>query len=91
MVTIDFKHFGVFTDITQTKKVNVDIRKTLADILYKEYDGIVAHNLAFRIYRSDEAIALNEEEKGLLNLVGERGTGVFRDSLAIAMTEPEEM
>lgn len=48
MTTIDFKHFCIFTDITQT-------------------------------------------EKGLLNLVGECGTGVFRDPLAIAMTEPEEM
>lgn len=33
MTTIDFKQFCIFTDITQTEKVNVDISKTLADIL----------------------------------------------------------
>ena len=66
MSKINFKEFGVFTDISKTKKDTVDARLAVSDNLYKHANGIAAHDLAMRIYHSEGEIELNEQDKALL-------------------------
>lgn len=89
MAKIDFKKFRIFTDISQERTAEVDVRKTVADVLYMQFSGIAAHDLAFRIYRSEGEIDLNDDEKSLLTQLGDKSTGVFRDSLAAALNNEQ--
>lgn len=69
--------------------MEVDARKTVADVLYMQFSGIAAHDLAFRIYRSEGEMEVNDEEAELLTQLGDRSTGVFRDSLHAALDTGE--
>ena len=78
---IDFNHFKMFTDISQENTVEEDAHKTFSDLLYKNYNGIQAHDLALRIYRSDGEIELSDEDVALLTNFVENGfTPIFIDS-----------
>lgn len=81
MKTIDFKHFRVFTDITQKETVEADASFQFADMLYKKSDGIVAHDLALRIYRAEGPVKLRDEEQDALkSFVEANCTPLFIDS-----------
>lgn len=80
MKKINFKKFRLFTDISRTSTVEVDATKDLADVIYKTANGILAHDVAFRIYRSDGEIELSDEEQSFLTKFLEGGTPQFRDS-----------
>ena len=90
MKKIDLKRFHLFTDITKERTVEVDARKTVANVLYTKFSGIVAHDLAFRIYKAEGGIEVNEEEAALLSQFGDQCTGVFRDSLSAALVSADE-
>lgn len=81
MKNIDFKRFKIFTDITREKTSLMDVRKPLADTLYKNANGIVAHDLALRIYRSDGEIELEDSDVRLLRDFANTLTPIFMDSL----------
>lgn len=81
MKNIDFKQFKFFTDITREKTSLVDVRKPLADTLYKNANGIVAHDLALRIYRSNGEIELEDSDVRLLRDLANILTPIFMDSL----------
>ena len=81
MKQIDFKNFKQYTDISHETTTTVDIRRGCADLLYKNVNGVVAHDLAFRIYRSEEPISLNEEEEKIILQLAENGLPIFMDSL----------
>ena len=81
MKKINFKQFKTFTDITREKTSLVDVRKPLADALYKNANGIAAHDLALRIYRSDGEIELEESDAQLLRNFAKTLTPIFMDSL----------
>lgn len=79
--SIDFKHFRVFTDITQTKTEEVDVALEFSDMLYKKRSGIVAHDLALRIYHADGPVEFTQDELDALRpFVEEYFTPVFIDS-----------
>lgn len=80
MKTINFKSFKTFTDITQEHTTESDIRREFADLMYKNMNGIVAHDLALRIYRSEGPIELTEEEINLIREFISNGTPIFQDS-----------
>jgi hypothetical protein len=81
MPKIDFKHFRVFTDITQEKTEVVDLSFQFSDMLYKKSNGIVAHDLALRIYKAQGAVEFTEEELTALKpFVEENFTPLFIDS-----------
>lgn len=80
MKKINFKQFKTFTDITCEKTSLVDVRKPLADALYKNANGIAAHDLALRIYRSDGEIELEESDAQLLRNFAKNLTPIFMDS-----------
>lgn len=79
--TIDFRHFKVFTDISQKESNEVDIAFQVADLLYKKSNGIVAHDLAHRIYKADGPVEFTQEELDALKpFVEENFTPLFIDS-----------
>lgn len=82
MKKINFKEFGYYADITHRQQVRRDVCREIADLLYGNVQGIVAHDLAFKIYRSEGAIEVTDEEAQLLVRVFEHfTTGVFIDGL----------
>ena len=81
MKQIDFKNFKQYNDISHETTTTVDIRRAFADLMYKNMNGIVAHDLALRIYRSEEPITLNEEEEKIVMQLAENGLPIFMDSL----------
>lgn len=81
MKKIDFRHFKMFTDIAQEKTVEEDVHATFSDLLYKNLNGIQAHDLALRIYRAEGPVELSEDDLSLLNGFVESGfTPLFIDS-----------
>jgi len=81
MPKIDFKHLKVFTDITQEKTQEVDISLQFSDMLYKKCNGIVAHDLALRIYKAEGPVEFSQQELDALKpFVEENFTPIFIDS-----------
>lgn len=80
-MTINFKEFKQFEDITQTKTVCFDARKPFADLMYKNINGIVAHDLALRIYRSEGDMELTDEEWDMVVNFAKKLSPIFYDSL----------
>ena len=83
MKKIDFRNFKVFTDISHEKTETLDIALMFSDMLYKRVNGIMAHDLALRIYRSAEPVEFTDEEMALLKpFVEANFTPIFIDSFA---------
>ena len=80
MKKIDFKHFKMFTDISHENLIEQDLHRDFADLLYKNVNGIAAHDLALRIYRSEKPVELSDEEIALLREFIKNGTPIFIDS-----------
>ena len=81
MKKIDFRNFKVFTDISGEKTETLDITLMFSDMLYKRVNGIVAHDLALRIYRADKSVEFTDEEIGMLKpFVDANFTPCFIDS-----------
>lgn len=87
MVEINFKEFKVYTDITHEYAVEQDIRKDFADAMYKNLNGVVAHDVALRIYHSERAVLLNNEEYDLVMSFSKGMTPIFQDSLTANVVE----
>lgn len=66
MKRLNLKQLEIFTDIRHTQCVVQDVRETLADAIYSNCPGIKAHDLAFKVYRSDENTEFTDEDCGLL-------------------------
>ncbi len=72
----------MFLDITQEKTQIVDVSRDLADTIYKNANGIMAHDLAFRIYRSEGQLELTDDELAFLASFLNSTTPIFQDSFA---------
>lgn len=87
---IDFKHFTVPTGINGLHKRTGDARESFADIIYTMVNGIRAHALAMKIYKSDGTEEYTDAEVRLMKDVAERYcTPAFIDGLR-AQTEQKE-
>ena len=87
---IDFKHFTVPTGINGLHKQTGDARESFADIIYTMVNGIRAHALAMKIYKSDGTEEYTDAEVRLMKDVAERYcTRAFIDGLR-AQTEQNE-
>ena len=71
----------MFTNIAQDKTETQDLSLEFADFMYKNTNGIVAHDLAHRIYKSEGEIEISEEEESLILNLAANMTPVFLDSL----------
>ena len=87
MKTIDFRHFKMFTDISQTGTTETDVSKEFADTIYKNANGIVAHDLALRIYRATEPVQVSDEELAFLKSFIAGTTPLFQDSFSNNIVE----
>ena len=81
MKKIDFQHFKMFQDIAHEQVLETDARKDLADILYKNVNGVAALDLAMRIFKSNGEMELSEDDLKILQPFVEGGfTPAFIDS-----------
>lgn len=90
MKTVDFKHFKLYKSIDHSESVELDARKEFADTLYKNSNGIVAHDLAFRIYKSDDPVELTDDEYTLCVDIASAGRPIFYDSFIDNVIDTEQ-
>lgn len=82
MRTINFKEFKLPIGISQSKVRIIDAREGFADLVYMNINGIAAHSLAFKIYRSEGAIDFTDSELVMIRRVAEGfATPAFIDGL----------
>ena len=77
---MNFKEFKMYADIKHSKKLVVDVREQLADLIYKQSRGVVAHNLAFRILTAEGDIEINSAENDVITSILNLCTPQFQDS-----------
>lgn len=77
---IDFRKFPLYTSIKRDKTEEVDISEVVANTIYMNVGGVVAHSLALRIYNDGE-VELNEKEVEVIKRVAEGFVGVVADSI----------
>ncbi len=88
MAKINFRQFKLFTDITQERTDIVDVSRAFANTLYTRGSGIVMHDLALRIYRSEGEMELTPEEANIIRRAGEQFcTPIFSDSINANLVE----
>ena len=81
MVKINFSDITVYTDIGKTLAQRVDIRKEVANDLYKNGTGIAFHALALKIYNGEGEQEFSDEEYSILmNYVRQMGTPMMIDA-----------
>lgn len=77
---VNFKELHVYTSIRKDKTENVDVSEVIADTIYKNVGGVVAHSLALRIYNDGE-VELNEKECEIVRMVADGFVGIIADSI----------
>ena len=69
MKKIDFQHFRIANGIKNDVIVEIDTREQLADVIYKNVNGIAALTLAQKIYKSEGETEYDEGEIKVLTEV----------------------
>ena len=80
MVRINFKKFPLYTSIKRDSTQEVDISEVIANAIYMNVGGVIAHSLALRIYEQGE-VELNEKEIEIMKQVADGFVGVVADSI----------
>lgn len=65
-MTINFREFPVYTDISRNAVMVKDISYIVANGIYTNVPGIMALSVAMKVYRSEGAVDLTEEETAAL-------------------------
>lgn len=82
MAKLNFQHFKIPTGIDRTQYRTGDARESVANMLYLNVNGIRAHALALKIYRSEGETDFTEEEVRTLQEVADTyATPAFIDGL----------
>lgn len=87
MAKINFKEFKLYTSIAQTEKRTFDVREALSNGMYMTMQGIRAHDLALRIFRSDGDVEISDEDLTLIREYAKSLTPVFIDSLSLNIVQ----
>lgn len=66
MKEMNFKEFGIYTGISRKDRQVGDARESFADLLYLHANGIRAHALALKIYRSEGFVEYTDDEIALI-------------------------
>lgn len=80
MAGINFKRLPVYTSIKKDKTEEFDASFLVANTIYTNVGGVMAHSLALRIYEQGE-VELNEKEVELVRKVADGFVGVLADSI----------
>ena len=82
MTTINFQQFKIPTGIDKIHYQTGDARESVANMLYLNVNGIRAHALAFKIYRSNGDTEFTDEEvRTLTEVANAYATPAFIDGL----------
>lgn len=82
MVKINFQEFAMPTGISGTETQAVDVRENFADVIYNNLNGIRAHELAHKIYKTEgEADYDDLEIEMITNVANAHCTPRFIDGL----------
>ena len=88
MKRIDFEHFGIYEGVSHGRRVIGDARETFAEIIYTRTNGIRAHALALKIYRSKGMENYDDQEVALIiEAANSHCTPAFIDGLMEQMKE----
>lgn len=91
MARINFKEFSVPTGVSGKQRRTGDVRESFADLLYLNVNGIRAHALAMKIYKSEGAEDYDDDEVTLIRQVAERMcVGNFIDGLYKQLNDKKE-
>lgn len=82
MAKINFQYFGIPTGIDKASYQIGDARECVANMLYRNMNGIRAHALALKIYGSNGETEYSDEEiHTLIKAANTFGTPAFIDGL----------
>lgn len=91
MAKINFQHILVPQDPAGKEIVDMDIRESLGNIIYRFGQGIACHSLALKIYNSKGELELEEDETELLkNFVEQLCTPAISDGIKSALSSAEQ-
>lgn len=77
---VNFKKLPVYTSIRKDKTEEVDISEVVANTIYMNVGGVIAHSLALRIYEQGE-VELSDKEVEIIKHVADGFVGVVLDSI----------
>lgn len=77
---VNFKKLPVYTSIRKDKTEEVDISEVIANTIYMNVGGVIAHSLALRIYEQGE-VELSDKEVEIIKHVADGFVGVIADSI----------
>lgn len=80
----------MFKDIHQKETFIIDVSVNVSDLIYKNTNGIIGHDIALRIYRSEGPVAFNDEELQFLREFAKETTPIFQDSLEQNIVDSNE-
>ena len=89
-MVINFKKFPVYSGISKSSKMAMDISESLADCIYSSVPGINAHVLAEKILKSSEAVELDADEVAMIRNITPTLPGKFADSINDHLKDMEE-
>lgn len=88
MTKLNFKQFSIPMGISGRSNRRGDARESFADIIYMNVNGIRAHALAMKIYKSEGAEEYTDAEVRLMENLAERFcTPAFIDGLRAQIRE----
>lgn len=77
----NFKQFPVYTSIRKDMVTMQDVSFLIANAIYSNIPGIMAHAVALKIYGGDGEVELTDEETHELDRWAEMFSGIIADSL----------
>jgi len=81
MTKINFKEFPLKNGIKRNGHQILDVRESLADLIYSNINGIAALTLAQKVFTSDEETEYEDDEiKMLKDVIGQLCTARMIDS-----------
>lgn len=82
MVKINFQEFAMPTSISGAETQTADVRESFADVVYNHLNGIRAHELAHKVYKSEGETEFEAAEVEMLkNVADSYCTPRFIDAL----------
>lgn len=72
MAKINFQQFKVYASINRKAAQTIDAREQFADMIYTHVNGIRAHALAMKIYKSENNTDYNPEEVKMIKSVADQ-------------------
>ena len=78
---VNFRKFPVYTSIRKDMVTEQDIAFPLANGIYSNIPGIMAHAVALKIYGAESEVELTQEEAQALCQWTEMFSGIIADSI----------